>query len=146
MIKENLESDLKQSLYNKNLTKANSLRLILSVLKNATISKKSELTEEEIIALLQKEIKKRQEAATIYRQGHREELAVKEENEIEDIKIYLPAQLNEEKIREELEKIISETGATSIKDMGGVMSLAKTRFAGQADLSLIAKIVQSLLS
>lgn len=146
MIKENLVLDLKQSLYNKDLIKANSLRLILSTLKNAEINKKSDLTDEEVTLILQKEIKKRQDAAIIYRQGNREELATKEEREIEDIKTYLPTQLSEREVKVELEKIIQESGAHSIKDMGKVMTLAKSRFAGKADLNLVVKILQSILS
>ncbi len=96
--------------------------------------------------LLQKLVKQRKEAAVIYHEQNRADLAEDEEYQAGIIETYLPKQLDEATIKAEIEKIISETGASSMKDMGKVMGMASAKFAGQADNKTISTIIRNLLA
>ena len=105
-----------------------------------------EIGEEKELALLQKMMKQRRDSLDIYRQQSRADLAIKEEEEIAVIQNFLPAQLSEEELKEEVRKIITETGASSPADMGKVMGMATKKLAGKADGKMISAQVKSLLS
>lgn len=98
------------------------------------------------IKLLQKLVKQRKDSADIYVKQNREDLAKIEQEEIEVISRYLPAQLSEEEIRSVVEKIIQETGASGMKDMGKVMGISSQKLAGKADGKTIASIVKAILT
>lgn len=116
---------------------------------DAEIEKKKKeegLADAEVIEVLSRAVKQRKDAAEQYVAGGRQELADKEKKEIEIISAYLPEQLSEDKIREIIKNVISETGASSKADMGKVMGQAMGKLKGQADGSVVKKIVEELLS
>ena len=105
-----------------------------------------EISSEKEISLLQKMMKQRRDSLEIYQQQNRADLAQKEEEEMAVISRFLPQQLSEEEIRNELKALMAETGASSPADMGKVMGLATKKFAGRADGKTIAALVKELLS
>jgi len=124
------------------------LRAIKAALLLARTEKGSaeEITEETELKILQKLIKQRRESADIYKQQGREDLSVIEEEEIEVINAFLPKQLERGDVEEIISKIIKDSGANSVKDMGKVMGLANKELAGKADGKLIAEVVKNQLA
>ena len=122
------------------------LRLLASELKYKKIEKKDELKDEDVIDTINSMIKKRRESARMFREGEREELAVKEENEVVVLLSYLPAQLPDEELTAAVEKAISKTGASSPKDMGKVMGMLVGQLKGKAEPSRISALVKAKLA
>jgi uncharacterized protein len=147
-LENRINADIKQAMIAKESQKLEALRGIKAAILLAKTSKEAagnELPEEAGLKLLQKLIKQRQESADIYKSNGRNDLAEEELFQASVIEYYLPKQLTEEEIRHGLEKIIRETGATGIKDMGRVMGLASKEFAGKADNKVIADLVKKML-
>jgi len=115
-------------------------------LKEEDLIKQSELSDEEIIDVLASEIKKRNDAIVLYKQGNRQELAEKEQKEIDILKKYMPAQLSEDEIKKLAAESIAKVGAKEIKDMGKVMADLSPKIKGKADGGTVSKIVRELLS
>ena len=115
-------------------------------LKEEGLIKESQLADDEILEVISSEIKKRKDSVAAYRQGKREELAQKEEKEIEILQKYLPEQMSEEEVKKIVAEAIAKTGAKEIKDMGKVMAELMPKLKGQADGTLISNIVKQLLS
>lgn len=115
-------------------------------LKEEELNKESKLTEEEMIATISSEVKKRREAIQGYEQGSREEAAEKEKKEIEILQKYLPEQMSEDEIKKLAQEAIKKTGASSPKDMGKVMGVLALQIKGKADGSLVSKVVKELLN
>lgn len=141
---------LKDAMKEKDQTALATVRLILAVLKDRDISARGQgkadgIDEKEILSMLQSMIKQRQESAQTYCDAGREELAEREEAEIEVIQRFLPEQLGDNEISEAIDKIIEETGASDIKDMGKVMGVLKTDFAGQIDMGKAGALVKEKL-
>lgn len=146
-LESKIQSDLKEAMKAKDQAAMRSLRAIKSaILLFQTSGAGKELDEAAEIKMLQKLVKQRQESLDIYEKQGREDLARTEREEIGIIKKYLPEQLSEEKLREIISGIVSETGASSMKDMGRVMGMANQKLAGKADGKTIATIVKELLS
>ena len=147
-LENRINADIKQAMIAKESQKLEALRGIKAAILLAKTSKEAagnELPEEAGLKLLQKLIKQRQESADIYKSNGRNDLAEEELFQAIVIEHYLPKQLNEDEIRTGVEKIIQETGATGIKDMGRVMGLASKEFAGKADNKVIADLVKKIL-
>lgn len=146
-LESKIQSDLKEAMKAKDQAAMRSLRAIKSaILLFQTSGEGKELDEAAEIKMLQKLVKQRQESLEIYEKQGRDDLARTEREEIEVIKKYLPEQLSEEKLKEIISGIVSETGASSMKDMGRVMGMANQKLAGKADGKTIAGIVKELLS
>ena len=146
-ILQQLEGDLNQALKNRNELEVLVLRQIKTAITNAEIVKNREkLTGDEEIKLLRSEVKKRKEAASLYQQGGREELAEKENKEIEIVKKYLPALMDEGQIKQKVEEVITKLGATSPADTGKVMGAVMKELGGQADGNVVSKLVGEFLN
>lgn len=144
-----IQEDLKQAQLARDEIKVSTLRLLLSEVKNAEISKGSsaeELSDEEIVTIVGSEVKKRKEAASGFRSGGREEQAQKEEIELKILEAYLPAQLSNEQLTKIVEEAISEIGAKSIVDMGRVMGVVMGKVRGQADGTVVSEVVKTKLT
>lgn len=148
MISDIIDQEIKKAMLAKNQAKLRGLRAIKAALLLAKTEKgqAEELTEDAEIKILQKLVKQRKESATIYKAQGREDLFQVEEEEIAVISEFLPQQLDESAIADIVAKIIAETGATSIKEMGKIMGLANKEMAGKADGKLIGEIVKSQLN
>ncbi len=126
------------------------LRMVNAAIKQKDIDTRSDtnkelVSDETILGILQGLIKQRRESAAMYRDGKREELAAKEEAEIAVIETYLPAQKSADEVAAIVAQLVTEAGATSIKDMGKVMGLLKTRYAGQLDMGAAGAAVKTAL-
>ncbi|HHH54515.1 MAG TPA: GatB/YqeY domain-containing protein [Bacteroidetes bacterium] len=146
-LEERINKDLKDAMKAKDQAKLRGIRAIKSaILLLKTDGSGKEIDEQAEIKMLQKLIKQRKDSLEIYDKQGREDLAQKEREEIEVITAYLPEQLSEEELEKRLRKIIEETGASSMKDMGRIMGMANKEFAGKADGKTISIIVKKLLS
>ncbi len=125
----------------------NALRAVKSAILLAKTEKgsKDEISEEVEIKILQRLVKQRKESAQLYKEQGRNDLFEEENAQLKIIEKYLPAQIDEKTLRLEIQKIISDTGASSMKDMGKVMGMASKKFAGTADNKLISIIVKQAL-
>ena len=142
LIKEASVKSLKEG--NKEITMV--LRLILAEFQKEEISQGSDLNNNDELSLLQKMIKQRNDSIKQYNDAGRNELAEKEQKEIEIIQDFLPEQINEEDLMKLAKETISDLSANSMKDMGNVMKVLKDKTSGQADPASISKIVKGLLS
>ena len=121
------------------------LRMFSAEIKKEEIEKKEELTDEETISIVQKMIKQRKDSFSQFEQAGREELAEKEAREISILEQFLPEQLSQEEILQEVNQAIAESGAESMQDMGKVMGLLKNKLSGKADMGLVSiKVKESL--
>jgi len=143
MLKERIEQDLKEALKNREAEKVSTLRMLLSSLHNQEIEKRDQLTDEEIVSVIEKEIKKRQEAVEAYQQANREELAKKEEDELELLRNYLPPQLSDEELEDIIKRVIGESpGLPEGPLTGKVMQQVK----GQAESRRVVETIKRLLA
>lgn len=148
LLKEKINSDLKEALKAGNAEKRDTLRFIVSAIKNAEIEKikKEEgLNDEEVIEVVSRQIKQRKDSVEQYEKGNRLDLAEKENKEIEILLKYLPEQLSEEEIRKEVKKTILQIGASSA-NFGKIMGEAMRNLKGKADGNAVKKILQEELS
>ncbi len=145
-LKERLKEDMKAALKAKDKEKLSVIRMLQALIKNAEIDKRGELTDEEIISLLQKYAKQRRESIEMYEKGGRQDLVEKEKRELEIVEGYLPKQMSEEEIRELVAEVIKEVGASSPKDFGKVMQAVMPKVKGRADGSLVNRVVRELLA
>ena len=150
-LREKINEQFKTALKNKNKTLISTLRLILAAIKdrdiaNRTGGKKEEVKDQEIIRILQKMKKQRQDSADLYKKGGRQELFNAEEAEIRIINTFLPKQLTEEETKKICKEIIESTGASSIKDMGKIMGSLKQKHSDSIDFSKANVIIKDLLS
>lgn len=145
-LEERINADIKVAMLAKERKKLDALRAVKSaILLLKTNGSGEAISEEAEIACLQKLVKQRKESAELYKQQNRMDLYEDEAFQQAVIEAYLPEQMSEEEIRTELQKIISETGASSVKDMGKVMGAAQKAFAGRADNKVVSTIVKELL-
>lgn len=144
---EQIDQDLTDAQKAQDEKVVGTLRMLKSALTNFRIAaKKEQLEDADALGVLQKEIKTRQDAIGLYKQGGREELAAKEEGEIEILKKYLPEQMSEEEVKTAVDTAIAETGATEIKDMGKVMGKLMGELKGKADPTLVSQLVKEKLA
>jgi uncharacterized protein YqeY len=150
VLRDDINNALKQAMKAHDERRVSTLRLINSALKNADIEARGQgkgpLSDEELLGLLQKMIKQRQESVELYEKGDRPELAAKEREEIAIISAYLPKQMSETETLAAIAGVIKDVGAASMKDMGKVMAALKERHAGQMDFSKASGTVKGLLS
>ena len=149
MIRDTLANSLKESLKAKDVRRTSTVRLIQTAIKDRDIANrgtgKDPVTDDEIMQILMKMIKQRDESAKIYADNDRPELAAQEREEIVIIKSFMPEQLPEEKVRELCAAVISETGAQGLRDMGKCISTLKERYSGQMDFGKASGVVKDLL-
>ena len=150
MLRDEIKLKLNECLKNKDKKSVSTLRLVLAAVKDRDIAARSNgnnsgISDDEVKLLLQTMIKQRKESADIYEKAGRLELLESEKKEIDIISCFLPKQMSNIEISEAVEKIIKETNASSIKDMGNLMNILKNEYAGRCDFSQVAKIVREKL-
>ena len=149
MIRETLSNAQKDAMKARDAAKLSTVRLILAAIKDKDIANrglgKEQASEDEILQLLAKMIKQREESVKIYIDGGRPELANKEREEIAVIQGFMPEQLSEEKVREICIAIVAELGAQGLKDMGKCVAALRERYAGQMDFAKASAILKELL-
>jgi uncharacterized protein len=143
---EELEQEVREAMLARDAERRDALRLILSSLKSAEKELLRPLTEEEELQVLQRERKKRTEAAEAFRAAGREEQAAKEEGELSVLEEFMPEPLSEDEIDRIVDDAIAENGATSLRDMGRVMADVMPQIAGRADGSAVSQLVREKLA
>ena len=145
MLKEQIDADLKAAMLAKDQLTLDTLRMLRARIKNEEIAKGKDFADEEIVAVIGSEVKKRKDSVTAYTEGNRPELAAKEQNEITVLQKYLPEQISEDEVRKIIEETLS--GQTfQASDFGKAMALVMPKLKGRADGSLISKILKEKLS
>ena len=146
-LEERIQKDLVLAMKNRQENALTALRSIKTAIQNEkTNGTYHELTDADVVGIIQKLVKQRKESMDIYSQAGRDELADKEQKEMLVLMEYVPKQLTEEEVEEKVKEIITETGASSMKDMGKVMGLATQRMKGLAEGKTISQIVKNLLN
>ena len=144
-LKEQLKEDLKTAMRYKDVVKRDSIRAINTMIKQIEVDERKDLNDEDVIKLIQKGIKQREESISQYKAASRDDLVALEQAQVDIFMLYLPAQISEEELEAGMKEIISQVGATSMKDIGKVMGNATKRFAGVADGKRINEMVKKLL-
>ena len=150
-LREQLNESMKEAMKAKDARRLATLRMVLAALKDRDIAARSETSkdlvgDDDILTLLAKMIKQREESATAFDAGNRPEMAAGERAEIAVIRTFMPAQMDDAAMKDAVSKIIAETGAASVKDMGKVMAVLKERYAGQMDFSKASAATKDALS
>ena len=149
-IREEITNQLKDAMINKNTNLVNTLRLIKASIKDKDIiakgNGKGDVTDQEIILVLQTMIKQRKASIDMYLSGNREDLVKKEESEIKIISNFLPEQLSSQEIETIINELILSSGASSIKNIGDVIKLVKEKYEGRIDLGVASKLIKEKLS
>lgn len=150
MLRDAINNAVKDAMRAKDERKLSTLRMINSSLKNADIDARGQgkppLSDEDLLGLLQKMIKQRQESVALYDKGGRPELAAQEREEIAIISAYLPKQMSDDEVNAAIAAIVTETGAAGMKDMGKVIAALKAKYAGQMDFGKASGLVKAALA
>ena len=150
MLRDDINNALKQAMKAGDKRRVSTLRLVNSALKNADIEArghgKGPLSDDELLLLLQRMIKQRQESVELYQKGGRSELAAQEREEIDIIAAYLPQQMSDAEMRGAIEAAVEETGAAGMKHMGKVMAALKAHHSGKMDFAKASALVKARLA
>ena len=144
-LKEQLTADMKEAMKNKEKERLAVIRMVRGAIRQQEIDGQKELGEEDVIAVISKEVKMRRDSIEEFQKGGREDLVEKTQAEIEVLLPYLPAQLSEDEVRELVKAAVEQTGAATPKDMGKVMGVLMPKVKGRADGKMVNTIVKSFL-
>ncbi len=145
-LEERLMADLKDAMRNRQEVRVSTIRFARSALANEAIDKRRPLSEDEVIAVLTRQVKQRRESIEEFKKGNRPDLVAKEEQEMEILLGYLPQQMSREEIAEAAKAAIADVGATGPNDFGKVMSKLAPALKGRADGKVIGEVVRELLA
>ncbi len=145
-LKSRITADITIAVKGRDQFTVDALRMVISAVKNKEIEKKADIDDKAIISILSTLVKQRREAAELYRKGNREELAAKEEKEIELLKVYLPEALSDDELVKIVAGAADEVGAASLADMVKVMKAVMAKVAGRADGTVVSDLVKKQLS
>ena len=144
-LQEKLKADLIEAMKNKDVLKRETIRFLNSAIKQIEVDERRSLSDEDIIKLIQKSLKQREDSITQFKAGGREDLVEHEVAQANILKAYLPQQLSDEELEEKMREIIVQVGASSIKDMGKIMGVANKALAGIADGKRINEATKKIL-
>ena len=145
-LKARLTEDMKTAMRAKDSISLSTIRLVIAAVKQFEIDERVDADDAKVISIITKMVKQRKDSAQIYTDASRQDLADKENTEIEILDLYLPIMMNNAKIEAEVAAAINQTGAVGMGDMGKVMGVLKTKLAGQADMSEVNKVLKAALS
>ena len=145
-LKTQLTEDMKTAMRAKDQVSLSTIRLINAAIKQFEVDERTEADDAKVISILTKMVKQRKDIAKIYTEAGRQDLADKENAEIEILNRYLPQMMSAEEIKTAVEAAVAETGASGMADMGKVMGVLKTRLAGKADMGEVNKILKAALT
>ncbi len=145
-LRETVNQDVKNAMKAKETKKRDALRLLMSAFKQIEVDERRELSDDDVIKIITQQVKRRNDAATQYRDAGRDDLLQIELDEIAFYEVYMPAQLSDDELSSTLKEIIQKVGATSMKDMGKIMGMASKELAGKADGKRINECVKTLLA
>ena len=145
-LKDRLTDDLKQAMRQGDERRKSTIRLVRAAITNAEIERGEELSDDEVLAIIAKEAKQRRESVTEFARGGRQDLVDQEEEELQILLSYLPAQMSRDEIEAAARQVIAEVGATSMAQMGEVMRRLMPQLKGKADGSLVNQVVKEILT
>ncbi len=145
-LKDTLTDDMKTAMRAKDTERLGTIRLVLAAIKQKEVDERVVLEDAQVLAIIDKQVKQRNDSITQFRQAGRADLVDKEEAELAVLVTYLPKQLSAEEVAQEVAKAVVDSGAKSAADMGKVMGLLKPRLAGKTDLSKVSGLVKDALS
>ena len=144
-LKDQIFADMKTAMREKATSRLESIRMFRAAIQRKEVDDQREIDDDEVLAILQKQIKQSQDAIAQFTQGERPDLAEKEQVHVDNLKVYLPAQLSEAEVAEAVANAINQTGAQSMKDMGKVMGVLKGQLQGKADMGKVSGIIKAKL-
>ncbi len=144
-LREKINDDMKAAMKTRETEKLGAIRLLTAALKQKEVDERIELTDDLVLAIIEKMLKQRKDSIAQFTTGNRLDLAAKEEFEVGILSAYMPQQLSEADVAEILNGVINETSATSAKDMGKVMNALRPKVAGRADMGKLSAIVKARL-
>ena len=142
---DSINQDLKSAMINKDVTVRDTIRMLLADIKRYEIDERAEADDAVISNLINKNVKQRRDSIEQFQEGGREDLVVREQEELEVILKYLPEQLSDDEIKDLVQKAITELSVESMKDMGKLMGYLKPKVEGKADMSIVSKLVKDLI-
>ncbi|MEO0369272.1 MAG: GatB/YqeY domain-containing protein [Pseudomonadota bacterium] len=145
-IKDQILEDMKSAMRNKESARLESIRMLRAAIQRKEVDDRVELNDDDVLAIVQKQIKQSQDAISQFNDGDRADLASKEQVHVDNLMAYMPAQLSEAEVNAAVEKAIQQTGAESMKDMGKVMGLLKSQLQGRADMGKVSGLIKAQLS
>lgn len=145
-LKAQISEDMKNAMRAKDSVRLGTIRLLQAAIKQREVDERIELADEDVISVLEKMLKQRRDSITAYESANRTDLADIEKAEVLVLQAYLPKQLTEDEVKALLEKVVSDMGATSIKDMSKVMGAIKPLVAGKADMGKISGLIKARLA
>lgn len=145
-LKEKITEDMKSALRAKDAARLSAIRLLLAAIKQKEVDERIELTDADVLAIVEKQVKQRRDSITQYQAAKRQDLVDGETFELNLLSAYLPVQLSEAEVGEEIARAIAEADAKGMPDMGKVMALLKGRLAGRADMGKVSGWVRNRLS
>jgi uncharacterized protein YqeY len=145
-LKERITEDMKNAMRSGDKDRLATLRMILAAIKQREVDERTQLDDSQVVAVLEKMVKQRRESIAQFQSGGREDLVAKESAEVAVLQSYLPEQLSDAEIEALIAEAIAATGATSVKDMGKVMGIVKSKAQGRADMGAVSARVKARLS
>lgn len=144
-LKQQISEDMKNAMRAKDSVRLGAIRLLQAAIKQREVDERIELDDGNVIAVIEKMLKQRRDSIAAYESASRTDLADVEKFEVAVLQTYLPQQLNEDEIKAILEKVVADTGAEGVKDMGKVMAVIKPLVAGKADMGKISGLIKARL-
>jgi uncharacterized protein YqeY len=145
-LKDQIFADMKDAMRSKDASRLESIRMFRAAIQRKEVDDQTEIGDDDVMAILQKQIKQSQDAIRLFNDGDRTDLAEKEQVHVDNLKVYLPTQLGDDEIAEAVTAAIASTGAESMKDMGKVMGLLKGQLQGKADMGKVSGVIKAKLS
>lgn len=145
-LKAQISEDMKNAMRAKDSVRLGTIRLLQAAIKQREVDERIELTDEDVISVLEKMLKQRRDSIAAYESANRTDLSDIEKAEVLVLQAYLPKQLTEDEVKALLEKVVADTGSTSIKDMSKVMAAIKPLIAGKADMGKISALIKARLA
>ena len=145
-LKDRIVSDMKDAMRAKDAVRLESIRLLRAAIQRREVDERVDLTDQDVVSVVQKMVKQGKDSIALFEQGGREDLVQKEAATLAVLETYLPEQLDEEALLVLIEKAVSESGAETVRDMGKVMGLLKPQVQGQADMGVVSGLIKQKLS
>ena len=145
-LKEQILADMKAAMRAKESAKLESIRMLRAAIQRKEVDDQSEIGDDDVLAIVQKQIKQSQDAIKQFKQGERPDLAEKEQHHVDVLQIYLPEQMSDDEVAKAVAEAIANTDAQSMKDMGKVMALLKSQLHGKADMGKVSGLIKAQLS
>ena len=145
-LKAQISEDMKSAMRAKETERLGTIRLLQAAIKQREVDERVELADADVISVIEKMLKQRRDSIAAYEKANRDDLAEVEKAEVTVLQVYLPKQLTEDEIKAILEEAVTDTGASSMKDMGKVMGIVKPQVAGKADMGKISGLIKARLA